>query len=75
MNLAGKELSLNAGEMQTIERKAKHGFFSKQGCLFEELSTTSIKGDSYYEDKKIMNNEKRKTELTFWSDWLEKEIF
>ena len=74
VNLGGKEIFLDAGEILTIERETKHSFFSKNGCIFEEVSTTSIKSDSYYEDAKVANNIKRKTELTFWSDWLEKEI-
>ena len=74
INLEGKEIFLDAGEILTVERNTKHSFFSEPGCIFEEVSTTSIKSDSYYEDEEVANNWKRKTELTFWSDWLEKEI-
>ena len=41
--------------------------------MFEEVSTTHYKDDSFYEDEKIMENRERKTELTFWTDWLTSE--
>ena len=41
--------------------KQIHKFSSKKGAIIEELSTTSIKSDSYYLDEKINNNKDRKT--------------
>jgi len=66
--------SLKAGDMLTVERKVKHNFSSQEGVIFEEVSTTHYKDDSFYEDEKITNNPQRKTEMTFRSDWLYKEI-
>ena len=69
------EKEYNTGEMVLIERGIKHGFYSKTGCIFEEISTTHYGEDSYYIDKKINENTERKTFLTFWSDGLTKPDF
>ena len=45
----GKELDVNAGESMTVERGMKHKFSSVEGCVFEEVSTTHYKSDSYYD--------------------------
>lgn len=55
-----------AGDILTIERGIKHAFASKGGCVFEEISTTHIPGDSYYDDESILKNKDRKTFLTYW---------
>ena len=60
------EVECKAGDILTIERGVKHAFASKGGCVFEEISTTHIPGDSYYEDENILNNKNRKTSLTYW---------
>lgn len=71
----GKEIkSLEAGDILTVEREVNHDFSSQEGVIFEEVSTTHYKDDSFYEDQKIVNNKDRKTELTFKSDWLYKGI-
>jgi sialic acid synthase SpsE/quercetin dioxygenase-like cupin family protein len=74
VNLNGKEKLLKAGEIITIERNMDHGFSSEKGCIFEEVSTTHYKDDSFYADKEIEKNKSRKTEMTFWSDWLYEEL-
>jgi sialic acid synthase SpsE/quercetin dioxygenase-like cupin family protein len=60
------------GEMIIVERGTKHSFESETGAIIEEISTTHYKDDSFYEDATILNNQERKTGLTFWSDWLYK---
>lgn len=71
----GKEKkSLRAGDMLTVERGINHCFSSKEGVVFEEVSTTHYKDDSFYEDKKVTENKDRKTQLTFRSDWLYESI-
>ena len=60
--------------MLTVERKVRHNFATKEGVIFEEVSTTHYKNDSFYEDGDVIKNKDRKTELTFRSDWLYKEI-
>ncbi len=74
INLSGKEKLLKAGEMLTVERKIPHDFSSENGCIFEEVSTTHYKNDSFYEDEEITKNKDRKTGMTFWSDWLEEDL-
>ena len=70
----GLEKVYEAGDMVTVERGEKHSFSSKDGAIFEEVSTTHFKNDSYYEDQSIMDRTDRKTQLTFWADWLKKVI-
>lgn len=74
VHLDGLDKECKAGEMVTVERDKKHSFSSKSGAIFEEISTTHYKDDSFYDDKNVINNKNRKTALTFWSDWLFKEI-
>jgi len=65
-NLDDKPLECKAGDIVVVERGMKHSFTTKNGCIFEEVSTTHIPGDSYYEDQEIMKNKNRKTILTYW---------
>lgn len=74
INLAEQEKECKAGDIIIVERGMKHSFSSKNGVIFEEVSTTHYKDDSYYEDEQILKNKNRKTEMTFWSDWLYKNI-
>lgn len=74
LNLNGKEMELKAGEIVTVEREADHSFSSRGGCIFEEVSTTHFKDDSFYDDKEVAGNKDRKTQMTFWSDWLYKDL-
>ena len=56
------------GSLVTISPKTKHEFSSKLGAVIEEISTTHIKKDSFYTDKKIMKNTNRKTDISYhWS--------
>jgi len=70
VTLAGTTKKNKNGEMIIVEREKKHSFGSETGGIFEEISTTHYKDDSFYDDASILNNKNRKTELTFWSDWL-----
>ena len=72
ININGKEKEYAQGEMAVVERGQKHSFRSDSGAVFEEISTTHYSDDSFYEDEAIMENKDRKTEMTFWSDWLVK---
>lgn len=74
IDLDGQERTLKPGDLVTVEREAKHGFRSETGCIFEEISTTHFKDDSLYEDGAVARNTERKTQMTFWSDWLQKEV-
>ncbi len=72
--LNGVAKTYHAGEMIIVERNSKHSFSSVNGAIFEEVSTTHYKNDSFYDDRKIMESTDRKTQMTFWTDWLFKEI-
>ncbi len=70
INLAdGKKVELHAGDLFPVERGTDHAFATTTGVAIEEISTTYVQGDSYY-DKEIYDNLKRKTHITFWSDWM-----
>ncbi len=73
-NLKGMEKEYKPGEIIVVERGVKHSFRSRNGAIFEEISTTHYKDDSFYDDEQIIKNKNRKTEMTFWSDWLVRPI-
>lgn len=64
----GKEKFLTPGDTLWVPRGVLHGFGTKTGVIFEEISTTSFNGDSFYADKTIasMPREERKTKLLNW---------
>lgn len=70
VDIDGEEKLLKAGDILTVKRKANHSFSSENGCIFEEVSTTHYKDDSFYKDEEIVKNENRKTYMTFWSERL-----
>ena len=74
VNLDGEDKNYKAGDMVIVEREMKHNFNSASGAIFEEISTTHYKDDSFYDDINVINNKSRKTSLTFWSDWLLKPV-
>lgn len=65
----GERHSLSTGDMLTVLRNQKHSFWSDDGAIIEEISTTSVSGDSYYDDKSIDSNPNRKFSLTFYSQF------
>ena len=64
--LNNKKFILKEGMLKTIKPKIKHKFYSKKGCIIEELSTTSKKNDSFYLDKKIHLNKNRKSFISLY---------
>lgn len=66
VNIEGEEKEYRRGEVILINREKKHSFTSKTGGIFEEISTTHYKNDSYYEDGGITNNPERKTYVKLW---------
>ena len=58
------------GDIILVEEGVKHSFRSENGTIFEEISSTHYPDDSYYDDQEILKNKNRKTEMTFWTDWL-----
>lgn len=64
----GISCQLKRGQKVLIERGTWHSFTSRNGAIFEEVSTTHVKGDSYYEDEAISRLDlmQRKTLLQGW---------
>ena len=64
LTLDGQHSVLHSGETQLVERGVMHSFGTEAGVIFEEISTTHVKGDSIYEDANIPSDPGiRKTEL------------
>lgn len=68
LNRDGEEVALKAGDVAVIERGQWHSFRSEPGVVFEEISTTHVRGDSYYKDPAIaaMDVAARKTVVPRW---------
>lgn len=68
VTLEDRTLQLKPGDKVLVERGAWHSFASQGGCIFEEISTTHVKSDSYYEDEAIarLDPMERKTVLEDW---------
>ncbi|MDF2587716.1 MAG: cupin protein [Anaerocolumna sp.] len=68
INIDGKDRYMKPGDIQTVLRGEKHSFTSSKGAIFEEVSTTHILNDSYYEDSRIraLDPIERKTILKRW---------
>jgi mannose-6-phosphate isomerase-like protein (cupin superfamily) len=64
--LDGDCFDLRSGDVQTIKQLVRHRFFSKNGCVIEEISSTHDGQDSIYTDEQINKNENRKTLVNFW---------
>lgn len=56
------------GDTFTIKTGMIHEFESKSlsGAVIEEISTESVKSDSYYLDRKILKNKNRKSYIAFY---------
>lgn len=64
--LDGVERQLRPGDLVTVNRGVRHLFRTAEGVVFEEISSTHHKDDSYYTDESIAGNRNRKTYLTYW---------
>ena len=61
--LEGKEVKLDLGETLLVKPGKWHSFYTLQGGIFEEVSTTQYADDSVYDDEYININNKRKTSI------------
>jgi sialic acid synthase SpsE/quercetin dioxygenase-like cupin family protein len=68
VEIDGKNKVLEPGDTLWVPRGVWHGFGTKTGAIFEEISTTSHSDDSFYVDKEIakLPRETRKTKLHNW---------
>jgi len=64
----GHRRQMNPGDTALVQPGVWHRFWSDTGCVFEEISTRAIKGDSVYADKRInkMQLAERKTVVDHW---------
>lgn len=64
----GQTHHLKAGDLCLVGRGQRHSFSSTGGCIFEEVSTTAIRGDSVYDDQVVakLDPMQRKTVLETW---------
>ena len=68
VELGGKAVTMTPGDSLLIQRGDVHGFSSVRGAIIQEVSTTHIVGDSYYEDPRVreLDPMQRKTILESW---------
>lgn len=68
VNIEGREIEMKPGDIQTVLREEKHSFTSVKGAIFEEISTTHVRNDSYYDDPSVskLDPMERKTILKKW---------
>jgi sialic acid synthase SpsE/mannose-6-phosphate isomerase-like protein (cupin superfamily) len=66
LTLDGKARICRPGDVVNVEPGVRHAFFSREGSVIEEISSTHFKNDSFYTDEAIMRNKNRKTLLTYW---------
>jgi len=65
----GRPHKLMPGDTLLVAPGEWHKFHTLEGCVFEEISSTAIVNDSFYEDPAIdrMLNEDRKTKMKNWA--------
>jgi sialic acid synthase SpsE/mannose-6-phosphate isomerase-like protein (cupin superfamily) len=66
VTLDGVEHVIKTGDVLTVEKGVRHKMKTDEGCVFEEISSTHHKSDSYYTDPAVAANLNRKTLLTYW---------
>lgn len=68
LTVEDKTYHLNPGEIFTVEKTKLHSFTSVEGCVFEEISSTHYRNDSFYADPIIqaLDPMERKTILRDW---------
>lgn len=76
IELDGQERRLQPGDTLTVRPGVWHRFRTDTGCVFEEISTTAIKGDSVYRDPAInrLGNDARKTVVDHWGRFQLREV-
>lgn len=69
VEVEGKKHRLLPGDTLLVERAKWHKFHTLDGCVFEEVSTTHLNSDSFYEDPKIqkLSRQERKTNVDSWA--------
>lgn len=67
LRIEERRRTLYPGDLQLIQQGVWHEFWTETGAIFEEISTTHIPNDSFYEDKTInQRGAARKTLVNQW---------
>ncbi len=66
VKLDGQEKEYTPGDIILVQKGTRHAMSTKNGVIFEEISTNHDKNDSFYVDEKINQRKDRKTVLTHW---------
>lgn len=68
VELDGHRHTMKPGDTLLVDAGKWHKFHTLDGAIFEEVSTTHVNSDSFYNDEKIasLTREERKTQLPNW---------
>lgn len=66
IQLDGKQQTCKPGDVVTVDPGVRHAFWSTDGAVIEEISSTHFLEDSFYIDPSIDVNKNRKTLLSYW---------
>lgn len=66
VDLDGVQTTHKANEVVTIPHGIKHSFWTKNGAVIEEVSSSYSSNDSFYSDPVISANNNRKTFVSYW---------
>jgi len=66
LELDGKHQICMRGDVVTVDPGVRHAFWSVDGAVMEEISSTHFYDDSFYTDPSIDGNKNRKTLLSYW---------
>jgi quercetin dioxygenase-like cupin family protein len=66
VTLDGVSRDIPTEDVVTVERGVRHEFSTDTGTVFEEISSTHYKDDSFYTDPAIGQNQHRKTLLRYF---------
>jgi sialic acid synthase SpsE/mannose-6-phosphate isomerase-like protein (cupin superfamily) len=66
VDLDGTQSTYKANGVVTIPHGIKHSFWTRNGAVIEEVSSSYSSNDSFYSDPAIGANRNRKTFVTYW---------
>jgi N-acetylneuraminate synthase len=67
LEIEGRHRTLYPGDIQLVQQGTWHEFWTKDGAIFEEISTTHVPNDSFYQDPVInAAGSARKTVVNQW---------
>lgn len=68
VSLEDREKIIEPGDTLLVPRGVRHSFHTSEGAILEEISTTHLNDDSFYDEQSIQEKprEERKTKLVNW---------